>query len=124
MNFTSTVLIPSTTVGTPSGNYDGSSLLFYGDAVPAANYYGGERSLQTVTLNLTDFVGVITLQATLNDAVAVGTDQAEWFDTQVYGDSAMATGIYPFSIVGNFTFMRARVADFEAGTINSITIAY
>lgn len=122
MNFTSTVLIPSTTVGTPSGNYDGSSLLFYGNAAPAANYYGGERSLQTVTLNLTDFVGEITLQATLNDALSVSTDQAEWFDTQTY--SAAGTGIYPFSIVGNFTFMRARVAGFEAGTINSITIAY
>jgi hypothetical protein len=35
--------------------------------VPAANYYGGNGSVQTLFYNLSAFVGTITIQATLND---------------------------------------------------------
>ena len=35
--FTNETLLPVTTYGTPSGNYDGSSTSFIGNAIPAAN---------------------------------------------------------------------------------------
>jgi hypothetical protein len=35
-----------------------------------------------------------------------------------------ATQIYPVTLTGNFTYMRARILDFETGTINAITITY
>ena len=41
MIITSETLLGETVYGTASGNYDGSSQLFYGDPVIAANYYGG-----------------------------------------------------------------------------------
>jgi TPR repeat protein len=41
MKTTTLQLLPTTTHGTPSGNYDGSSLDFAGTRQQAANYYGG-----------------------------------------------------------------------------------
>jgi len=121
MTYTTKTLLSDVTYGSASGNYDGSSQLFYSDAVPAANYYGGQGSIQTVTYRLQDFVGIITLQATLNDL----TEQAHWFDVDTRGDGEMAdTGTFPTSVVGNFVWVRVRVAGFDAGTIDSVTVAY
>jgi len=124
MNLTTLPLLEPTIIGIPSGNYDGSSLDFVGNAQIAVNYYGGQGSIQTVTISVTDFVGDIRLEATLNDSLAVNTDQAKWFETEQYLRLTPGTQIYPVSITGNFTYMRARVLNFEAGTINAITITY
>lgn len=125
MSFTTNTLLSSTTYGTPSGNYDGSSAEFVGNAVIAANYYGGQGSVQTVAIRVTNFEGEIRLEATLEDSQAVNTEQAAWFETYVYGaDSSIHTDYHPVTLTGNFTYMRVRVLKFEAGTINSITISY
>jgi hypothetical protein len=43
----------------------------------------------------------------------------------VYGDdSTVLTDYHPITVTGNFTFMRARITGFDAGTINSITLTY
>ena len=47
MTLTTETLLPTTVYGTPSGNYDGSSTAFIGNAIPAANFYGGQGSAQT-----------------------------------------------------------------------------
>lgn len=115
-------LLDSTTYGTASGNYDGSSQDFYGNPVRAANYYRGQGSIQTATVRVTGFVGRITLQATLADQPSI---QAAWFDVATYGDGVTpATDTRPFTITGNFTFMRVRVELFDAGTINNIILTY
>lgn len=107
--------------GTASGNYDGSSQLFYSNAVPAANYYAGNGSVQTILYNLSDFVGVITLQATLNDL----PDQAQWFDISVRGDGSTAdSGITSATVTGNFSWIRARVEAFDSGTIQAVNLSY
>ena len=113
-------LLPLTVYGTPSGNYDGSSLAFDSSAVRAANYYGGQGSIQTATIRTTDFVGNVLLQATLNDQPSI---QAAWFDVDTFSSPDPSSGIDGRSVLGNFTFMRARVSDFEAGSI-SITLTY
>jgi hypothetical protein len=119
--YTTQTLVSAVTHGAASGNYDGSSQDWYSDAVPAANYYGGQGALQTATYNLAGFVGVITIEATLNDTKA----SAPWFSVATYGNGVDPdSGITPTNIVGNFTWLRVHVTDFEAGTINLITAAY
>jgi hypothetical protein len=124
MNLTTLPLLESTVNGIPSGNYDGSSLDFVGNAQIAVNYYGGQGSIQTVTISVTNFTGDVRLEATLNDSLAVNTDQAYWFEVDQYLRLLPTTQIYPVTLTGNFTYMRARILDFETGTINAITITY
>lgn len=107
--------------GQASGNYDGSSQLFYSNAVPAANYYGGNGSIQTIYYDLSGLVGVITIEATLNDL----PDQAQWFEISERGDEVLPeTGLTTATVTGNFSWIRARVSGFDAGTIISVRVAY
>jgi hypothetical protein len=119
--YSTLTLVPTTTYGTASGNYDGSSLLFYGNAQPAANYYGGQGSIQTITYRVTDFVGRVTIEATLEDL----KDTARWFEVSTYGDgSTILNDYHPVNIIGNFTWLRARVENFEQGTIDIVSVSY
>ena len=119
--YTTQTLVTNVVYGQASGNYDGSSQDWYSDAVPAANYYGGQGSLQTITYQLQGFVGVITIEATLNDAQL----SAPWFEVATYSDgSTVETGTIPVNVVGNFTWLRAKITGFDAGTIQAITAAY
>ena len=118
--YTTQTLVDDVTYGSASGNYDGSSQDWYSNAVPAANYYGGQGALQTITYQLQDFVGVITIEATLNDL----KESAPWFEVATYGDGSTADyGTIPVNAVGNFTWLRANITSFESGTI-TITVAY
>jgi hypothetical protein len=124
MIVTTQVLLAETVHGTPSGNYDGSSQLFYGDPVTAANYYGGISSVQTAYFRTTGFVGDVTLQATLADFTTIKADQAAWFEVGSYTAEDPRTDYHPITVTGNFTFMRVRVELFESGTINLINLTY
>lgn len=118
--YTTVTLVDNVTYGSAAGNYDGSSQDWVSNAVPAANYYGGQGALQTVTYQLQDFVGTITIQATLNDL----QESAPWFDVATYGDGSTAdTGTVPVNVLGNFTWIRAKITEFSSGTI-TITAAY
>lgn len=118
--YTTVTLLASTTYGTASGNYDGSSQDFYGNSTPAANYYAGQGNLQTIAYNLTNFTGIVTVQATLNN----DTPQAAWFDVDTYGDGVTPiTEYHPVSIVGNFAHLRVNVRQFDSGTI-AVTASY
>lgn len=122
MKTTTVQLLPTTSFGTPSGNYDGSSLDWSGDQQQASNYYGGFGSLQTVAFYLLNFVGRIRIEATLE---STPTSDADWFRVDDF-DSTVEPTTENFSnnIVGNFTWLRAHVSDFEAGTITKITLSY
>ena len=121
MTLTTQILVDDVTYGSASGNYDGSSQDWFSDAVPAANYYGGQGSLQTITYQLQNFVGIIKIQATLNDL----KDSAAWFEVATYGDgSTVETGTIPVNVVGNFTWLRANILGFDAGTIQQIRAVY
>jgi hypothetical protein len=107
--------------GVPSGNYDGSSQDWYSDAVQAANYYRGRGGLQTMTVRITDFVGRIRVEATL-DTVA---ETAHWFEIWALGDPLHPTTDYhPETITGNFVWIRVNVLGFDGGIIDSVTISY
>lgn len=122
MKTTTLQLLPTTTHGTPSGNYDGSSLNFSGTEQQAANYYGGFGGMQTVAFFLNSFQGRIRIQATLESSP---TTDADWFQISDF-DSTSQTTTDNFSrnITGNFTWIRAFVQDFEAGTITKLTLSY
>lgn len=121
MTITNLTLLGTTTVGTPSGNYDGSTQDFYGDPQKAVNYYQGQGSLQTVFIRVSDFTGNMKIEATLND----DPDFAQWFEVYDYGDgSSVVTDYHPVNITGNFTFLRVHVTAFEAGTVNSVLLSY
>lgn len=116
-----TQTILSTTVhGTASGNYDGSSLAFDSNGTQAVGYYAGLGSIQTVTIRVSGFQGRITLQASLNDTL----ETAVWFDVYEYLATDPITDYHPESLLGNYVWIRAQITDFEAGTIDSITITY
>lgn len=120
MNLTTNTILATTVHGTASGNYDGSSLAFDSDAAQAAGYYAGLGSIQTVAIRVSGFQGTITLQATLNNPA----ESAVWFDVYEYIADTPITDYHPESLVGNYVWMRARITNFEAGTIDSITITY
>lgn len=118
---TTKTILGTTVYGTPSGNYDGSSQDWASDPQEAANYYRGRGSLQTVIINVANFVGKIVIEATL-DSVA---ETAVWFETYTYSDGITPiTDIHPVNIQGNFVWLRAQVVGFDGGTINSITVSY
>lgn len=119
--FTNESLLPTTVYGTPSGNYNGTSLEFIGNAIPAANYYGGQGSAQTALIETTGLLGIITIEGSLND----WTQQAEWFAIETYGNATVATtDTQAINMLGNFVWIRARVTEFTAGTINSANVIF
>lgn len=121
MIITNETLLPVTVYGVPSGNYNGSQTTFIGNAVPAANYYAGQGSVQTAVIQTTNFIGNIRIQATLND----WTEQALWFDVDSYGNAtASTTETRAINMVGNFVWIRALVTDFTAGTINQANVLF
>ena len=118
---TTQALLTAVTHGTPSGNYDGSSQDWFSDAVKAADYYRGRGGIQTMGFSVAGFQGIITIEATLD----TDPDSAAWFSTLAYGDaSTVTTQNISESVVGNFTWLRARVERFEAGVINTVTATY
>lgn len=122
MKTTTLELLPTTTYGTPSGNYDGSSQDWSGDRQQAANYYGGFGGLQTIAYYLNGFQGRIKIEASLDSDPT--TDTA-WFKVNEF-DSTTTTTTNNFSvnITGNFTWIRANVEEFDAGTITKLYMSY
>jgi hypothetical protein len=122
MKTTTLQLLPTTTYGTPSGNYDGSSQDFDGDRQQAANYYGGFGGLQTVAIFLNAFQGRIRIEASLDsDPVA----DSQWFRVYDFDSTEDATtDNFSTNITGNFVWIRTKVLDFEAGTISKIMLSY
>jgi hypothetical protein len=122
MKTTTLELLPTTTYGTPSGNYDGSSQDWSGDRQQAANYYGGFGGLQTIAYYLNGFQGRIKIEATLDSDPV--TDAA-WFKVNEFDSiSSPTTNNFSVNITGNFTWIRANVEDFDAGTITKLYMSY
>lgn len=115
-------ILNSTTHGVPSGNYDGSSLAFDSNAQKGVGYYQGQGNMQTIGIRVSAFDGKITMQATLDE---LDNEFTNWFDIYTYDQTAAPiTDYHPVTVTGNFTWIRARVTAFEAGTIDDITVSY
>lgn len=122
MKTTTLQLLPTTSYGTPSGNYDGSSLDWAGEPQKAANYYGGYGQLQTLAFFLNGFQGLIKVEATLENNPVSDT---EWFTINTVDSiDQPTTNNFSTNIPGNFVWVRARVEAFSAGTITKLMISY
>ena len=118
---TTQLILSAVTYGTPAGNYDGSSQDWFSDAVKAADYYRGRGGVQSIGFNVTGVTGRVFIDATLDS----DPNSASWFDTLTYGSATVPLTEYTVeSLLGNFTWIRARVEGFDSGVINSVTITY
>lgn len=122
MKTTTVQLLPTTTYGTPSGNYDGSSTDWSGDAVKAADYYGGFGTLQTVAYYLNAFEGKLKIEASLETSPS---SDADWFLVNEFDSTSSATtDNFSRNITGKFTWIRCNVENFTAGTITKLVMSY
>jgi hypothetical protein len=118
--YTTQTLVPFLQWGQPNDNgYDGGNI-FIGTAVPAANYYGGQGAIQTLTANVSSFQGNIVLEATLNDL----QESAPWFEIGKIVAANVTTQVTSNTVIGNFTWLRATVVDFAAGNVNGVSASY
>lgn len=113
------IVVSNTTHGVANGNYDGQADTWTTDPVKGAGYYNYTDGLHTVSYSLSNFVGVIEFQATL----LYEPTEADWFDI---ADSAVGDGVESLTestfknFFGNFVWIRARITNFSAGTINKV----
>ena len=116
--YTTQTLVPFLQWGDPSAYYDGGNT-YVGNAVPAANYYGGQGAIQTILYDVEALQGNIIIEATLNDL----QESAPWFEiARLEADNQ--TEVRSNTVVGNFTWLRATVVDFVAGNVNIVTASY
>ena len=116
--YTTQTLIPFLQYGQANGTYAGGNV-YFSNAIPAASYYGGQGSFQTILANVAGLQGNISIQATLNDA----QESAPWFEIANV-IAANTTQITSNTITGNFTWIRAVITDFAAGNVNTVTVSY
>lgn len=120
---TSVTLLPTTTFGTATGVYDGSSASFNGDKVKGDGYYGFSDGVHTVQTRVTSFVGTLKIQGTLKKDPA-STDWVDVNDILIGDGSTAITSSYLNNFTGNFVWIRVSVTEFTAGTINNIFMAH
>lgn len=128
MSQATTLILLSETSYVNPGN--GAPYTVTGNSQPAAAYYLGNRDLQTVNIKLTNVTGNIVIDASL----ATSPSSNDWF--QVYQLEANASApantdpklasnasVYT-NIEGNFVYLRARIVDFNAGTVQFVKLSY
>lgn len=121
---TSITLLPTTTFGTETGNYNGSDAAFNSDKVKGDGYYGFGDGVHTVQLRVTNFIGTVQIQASLVTDPA-DSDFADITTAVLTGDGSTAiTNGYFYNFTGNYVWIRAKVTEFTAGTINSVVMMH
>jgi len=120
---TSVTLLPTTTFGSSTGNYDGSSASFNSDKVKGDGYYGFSDGVHTIQTRVTNFVGTIKIQGTLKKDPA-NTDFVDIENISIGDGSTAVTNSFFNNFTGNFVWIRVSVTEFTAGTINNIFMAH
>lgn len=124
---TTLILLPETSYVNP-GN--GAPYTVTGNTQPAAAYYLGNRDLQTVNYKLSNVTGNIVIEASL----ATTPSSTDWFrvyELQANANAAansepkIASNASAYTnIEGNFVFLRAKVENFNGGTVEFIKLSY
>ena len=124
---TTLILLPQTVYRNP-GN--GAPYTVVGDTQPAAAYYLGNRDLQTVNISLSNCSGNIVLEATLASA-PTDTDWFKVYELEANANAAansapqIASNARMYTNVeGNFVYMRAKIEDFNGGSVNYVKLSY
>lgn len=120
---------PSTSVGSTATssvvypNTATDTLVYISDKIKASGYYSNSGGLHTVMyVTSMDFVGTVTMQATL----ATSPSDSDWFHVpntdQTYTelDSERTTNsVDSFNFIGNYVWVRGSVA-IDDGTVNLV----
>ena len=124
---TTLILFPETTYVNP-GN--GAPYTLTSNSQPAAAYYLGNQDLQTLNLKLSGVTGNIVLEASL----ASTPTNTEWFkvyELEANANAPSNSASYIASnaslynnVEGNFVYLRAKIEDFQGGTVNFVKISY
>ena len=112
-----------------------------GDPQPGDGYYNRSDGVHTVQWSITDFIGTITIEATLND----NPTDTDWFPVQLNSTSEFTidttgkmsqviirrityetatTGSFVANFVGNYVWIRAKATNWTGGTIRSVMLSH
>ncbi len=110
MKTSSFTLIPSSTFGT---DIDGTPQ-------KAASYYTKDKGTQTLSWFLTGFVGLLTIEATLD------SDNTTSNYSVIHTIEALAplTENDVINLAGNYTWIKAVVVNYTAGSIQKVSLGY
>jgi len=89
-----------------------------GDKYKGDGYYGRSDGIHTIQYTLAGFIGTINIQATL----AVDPADADWFTVYTSTFTTNETSSNIENITGNYVWIRATVADWTDGSIESIVL--
>ena len=124
---TTLILLPETAYVNP-GN--GAPYTVTGNSQPAAAYYLGNRDLQTINYKLSNVTGNIVIEASLATTPA-STDWFQVFNLEANANASSNTAPQIASntasytnVEGNFVYLRAKVEDFEGGTVEYVKLSY
>ena len=125
MTATTTItMIPSTSFGSATGNYDGTSTSFESDNSKGDGYYGFSDGVHTAQVRVTGFPGTIKFQGSLA-TTPTSTDWVDIAGAALAGDgSSLITNSYIYNFTGNYVWIRASITNFTAGSINTILLAH
>ena len=95
-----------------------------GNTVQAAAYYLGNQDLQTLSFNFTDVTGNLVIEASLANPPADG-DWFKVYEISANNQSNTNANLNSYTnISGNFVNMRAKIVDFNNGTVQFVKISY
>ena len=125
MTATTTItMIPSTSFGSATGNYDGTSTSFESDNTKGDGYYGFSDGVHTAQVRVTGFPGTVKFQGSLA-TTPTSTDWVDIAGAALAGDgSSLITNSYIYNFTGNYVWIRASITNFTAGSINTILLPH
>ncbi len=86
----------------------------------AASYYSKDNSLQTLSWYLTGFIGKITISATLD----TDSNSTNYVPIHII-EITTTTSINDFiNLTGNYTWIKADVVSYTAGSIQKVSLGY
>jgi len=107
-------------------NNDGTNQKYNvtGNSIQAAAYVLGNQDLQTVTYKFTEVTGNLVIEGTLASTPV----DSDWFQvTSITANNSAninANASAYQNLTGNFTYMRAKINDFNNGTVQYVKISY
>ena len=95
-----------------------------GNTQPAAAYYLGNQDLQTLSFSFTEVTGNLVIEASLANPPADG-DWFKVYEISANNQSNTNANLNSYTnISGNFVNMRAKIIDFNNGTVQFVKISY
>jgi hypothetical protein len=91
-----------------------------GNSVQAASYYLSSQNLQTLSWSVTQFTGVVTINASLVDNPGIN----DWFTVYTLPSFNNTTSVGYYNLYGNFVWLQASITNFVQGQVDNIKVSY